>query len=64
EATEQEIIDFCRGRIARFRVPRYVRFVDEWPMSGTKIKKYTLREQMAKELAESGMTQAPPVTSG
>lgn len=64
EATEQDIINFCRGKIATFRVPRYVRFVDEWPMSGTKVKKYTLREQIAKELAESGITQAPPVTSG
>ena len=32
--TEQELIDYCRGEIATFKVPRYVRFVDEWPMSG------------------------------
>lgn len=63
-ATEQELIDFCRGKIATFRVPRYVRFVDEWPMSGTKVKKYVLREQIAKELADSGIIEAPRVTSG
>ena len=40
--TEQEIIDFCAGSIATFRVPRYVRFVTGWPMSGTKIKKADL----------------------
>ena len=51
--TEAEIIDFCRGTIATFRVPRYVRFVDEWPMSGTKIKKFELRQRIAGELAES-----------
>lgn len=62
-ATEEEIIDFCRGKIATFRVPRYVRFVDEWPMSGTKIKKYVLREQIGKELADAGITEAPPITS-
>ncbi len=61
--TEQELIDHCRGRIATFKVPRYVRFVDEWPMSGTKIKKYELRERIAAELAEAGITEAPRVTS-
>jgi fatty-acyl-CoA synthase len=50
EATEQELIDFCVGRIASFKVPRYVRFVDEWPMSGTKIQKFVLREQITEEL--------------
>lgn len=58
-ATEEEIIEFCLGRIASYRVPRYVRFVKEWPMSGTKIKKYVLRERIAAELREKGITQAP-----
>ena len=61
--TEQDIIDFCRGQIATFRVPRYVRFVDEWPMSGTKVKKYVLREQIAAELEAAGITEAPRITS-
>ena len=34
----------------RFKVPRHVRFVDEWPMSATKIQKYELRERLAREL--------------
>ncbi|MGB1813668.1 MAG: class I adenylate-forming enzyme family protein, partial [Acidimicrobiales bacterium] len=50
EATEEEIIDFCKGKIATYRIPRYVRFVDDWPMSGTKIKKIVLREMIASEL--------------
>ena len=44
EATEAEIIDFCRGRIASFKAPRHVRFVTEWPMSSTKIQKFKLQE--------------------
>ena len=45
-ASEEELIEFCRAKIANFKVPRYVRFVDEWPMSGTKIQKYVLRERI------------------
>jgi acyl-CoA synthetase (AMP-forming)/AMP-acid ligase II len=49
-ATEQELIDFCRGDIASFKVPRYVRFVTEWPMSTSKIQKFRLRDQLVQEL--------------
>ncbi len=62
-ATEEEIIEFCRGQLATFRIPRYVRFVDEWPMSGTKIKKFELRERIAEELRRAGITEAPRLTS-
>jgi fatty-acyl-CoA synthase len=57
--TEAEIIEFCSGKIASFRIPRYVRFVEDWPMSSTKIKKSVLREQIAAELAATGITEAP-----
>ena len=63
QATEEEIIDFCRGKIATYRVPRYVRFVDDWPMSGTKIKKVILREMIADELKSKGITQAEKISS-
>jgi acyl-CoA synthetase (AMP-forming)/AMP-acid ligase II len=49
-ATEAELVEFCRGRIASFKVPRHVRFVDEWPMSATKIQKHRLRESLVAEL--------------
>ena len=62
-ATEQELIDFCRGEIATFKVPRYVRFVDEWPMSGTKIQKFRLRDQITNELERAGITEAPKLSS-
>ena len=61
--TEAEVIDYCLDAIATYKVPRYVRFVDAWPMSGTKIKKFVLREGIATELADAGITQAPRLAS-
>lgn len=60
---EADLIEFCRGRIATYKVPRYVRFVSDWPMSGTKIQKFVLREAIAKELRDRGVTQAPRIDS-
>ena len=49
--TEQEIRDFCRRTIARYKVPRYVRFMKSFPMTVTgKVAKYRLREQIAREM--------------
>ena len=64
ETSESELIDFCRGQIATYKIPRYVRFVDEWPMSGTKIQKFALRELIADELRAGGITEAPRVGAG
>jgi acyl-CoA synthetase (AMP-forming)/AMP-acid ligase II len=50
EATEEELIAHCQGAIARFKVPRHVRFVEEWPMSATKVQKFRLRERIMEEL--------------
>ena len=63
DATQEEIIEFCKGKIATYRIPRYVRFVDDWPMSGTKIKKIVLREMIASELKDKGITQADKLSS-
>jgi fatty-acyl-CoA synthase len=63
QASEQDLIDFCLGRIATYKVPRYVVFVTEWPMSGTKIQKFKLREQIAEQLAAAGITEAPKLYS-
>jgi fatty-acyl-CoA synthase len=52
ELTEAAVVDYCKGRIAHFKVPRYVRFTDEFPMTVTgKIQKYRLREMAIDELA-------------
>jgi fatty-acyl-CoA synthase len=54
----QDLIDFCRDRIARYKIPREVHFVTEWPMSTTKIQKAKLRE-LLEELSPRGGAGAP-----
>jgi len=50
-ADENELKEFCRGEIAHYKVPQYVRFVDSFPMTVTgKIQKFILRQAMADEL--------------
>ncbi len=50
-ATEAEIKDFCKGQIAHYKVPRYIRFVDAFPMTVTgKVQKFVMRDQMKEEL--------------
>jgi fatty-acyl-CoA synthase len=50
-ATEDDIRDFCKGQISHYKIPRYVRFVDEFPMTVTgKIRKIEMRASMAEEL--------------
>ena len=50
-ADEEEIRAFCRGQIAHYKVPRYVRFVGEFPMTITgKIQKFVMREQTIEAL--------------
>jgi fatty-acyl-CoA synthase len=51
EADAESILAFCRGKIAHYKVPRYVRFVDELPMTVTgKVQKYKMREISTAEL--------------
>ena len=51
QATEEEILDFCRGQIAHYKIPRYVRFVAEMPMTITgKVQKFAMRDRMVEEL--------------
>ncbi|WP_347136882.1 AMP-binding protein [Parahaliea mediterranea] len=50
--TEEEVLAHCRDRIAHFKVPAVLRFVDEFPMTVTgKIQKFRMREQMLDELS-------------
>ena len=58
-ATVEEIRDFCRGKIAHYKIPRYVKFVDGFPMTVTgKVQKFLMREESVKEL---GLEQAAAV---
>lgn len=54
DLSEGEVRDFCRGKISRFKIPKYIFFVDSFPQTASgKIQKYKLREmglQRAKEL--------------
>jgi fatty-acyl-CoA synthase len=50
-ATAEEIREFCRGQIAHYKIPRYVKFVDGFPMTVTgKVQKFAMREETMREL--------------
>ena len=50
-ATQEEILSFCKGKIANFKIPRYVIFVEEFPMTGSgKIQKFKLKERAVEEI--------------
>jgi fatty-acyl-CoA synthase len=50
-ATEDDIRAYCQGRIAHYKVPRYVRFVPEFPLTVTgKVRKFEIRDRMMEEL--------------
>ena len=54
--TEEEVRDWCRGKIARYKIPKYVFFVKEYPLTGSgKIQKFKLRELSLKLCAEKGI---------
>jgi fatty-acyl-CoA synthase len=59
--SEAEIREFCRGRIAHFKIPRYVKFVDSFPMTVTgKVQKFKMREAAIEEL---GLERAAAVAT-
>jgi len=50
-ATDDDIREYCRRQIAHYKVPRYIRFVDGWPMTVSgKVQKYKMREESIREL--------------
>jgi fatty-acyl-CoA synthase len=50
-ATTEEIREFCQGKIAHYKIPRYVKFVESFPMTVTgKIQKFVMRQQSIEEL--------------
>jgi fatty-acyl-CoA synthase len=49
--TDDEIRDYCRGKIAHYKIPRYIKFTTEFPMTVTgKIRKVEMRERSTNEL--------------
>ena len=56
---EEELREYCRGKIAHFKIPQYVRFVDQFPMTVTgKVQKFRIREQ---EIVARGLEQAAEI---
>ncbi|MBQ6573613.1 MAG: AMP-binding protein [Bacteroidales bacterium] len=53
---ESDIKEFCKGRIARYKIPKYILFVEEFPLTGSgKIQKFKLKDIGLKMLAEQGV---------
>jgi fatty-acyl-CoA synthase len=50
-AAPEDIQEFCKGQIAHYKIPRYIKFVDAFPMTVTgKIQKFLMREETIREL--------------
>jgi len=50
--SDDQVRNFCKDQIAHYKIPRYIRFVDQFPMTVTgKVQKFKMREQMEQELA-------------
>jgi len=58
QATEEEIKEYCKKNIARYKVPKYIFFTDEWPLTASgKIQKFKLREIAKEELKKRGLLE-------
>ncbi|HZL08689.1 MAG TPA: AMP-binding protein [Prolixibacteraceae bacterium] len=56
QLSEEAVQEFCRGKIARYKIPKYIFFVDEFPMTASgKIQKYKLRELSIELLKQKGI---------
>jgi fatty-acyl-CoA synthase len=59
ELTEDEVRDFCRNQIAHYKIPRHIRFVEEFPMTVTgKMQKFIMRAKMEQELGTQAVATA------
>ncbi len=57
--SEQEIIDFCQGHIAHFKIPSYIELVEEFPMTVTgKLQKFRMRDRVVKRLKKAAASHA------
>ncbi|GHV62974.1 AMP-binding protein [Spirochaetia bacterium] len=55
--TEEDVQDFCRGQISRYKIPKFIFFVDGFPLTASgKIQKFLLREQGIKKVKELGIS--------
>lgn len=57
EIQEDDVREYCKNKIARYKIPRYIFFVNEYPLTGSgKIQKFKLREMAIEFCAERGIT--------
>ncbi|HPR32407.1 MAG TPA: AMP-binding protein [Prolixibacteraceae bacterium] len=55
--SDEDVREFCRGKIARFKIPKYIFFVNDFPMTASgKIQKYKLRDMSVSLLKEQGVS--------
>ena len=60
ELTGEEVMNFCRGKIAHYKIPRYVRFTEDFPMTVTgKVQKFKMRETSIAELGLEAASRTP-----
>ena len=53
---EEDVREFCRGKISRYKIPKYVFFIDKYPMTGSgKIQKYKLKDMALEMCAQQGI---------
>jgi fatty-acyl-CoA synthase len=51
EITAEEVLEYCKARISRHKVPKFVRFVESFPLTASgKVKKFELRERLIREM--------------
>ncbi len=56
--TDEQMTDYCRGKIATYKIPRYWKFVEEFPMTVTgKVQKFRMREMAIEELGLQQVAQ-------
>jgi fatty-acyl-CoA synthase len=61
ELTEAGVREYCQGKIAHYKIPRYVMFVDGWPMTVSgKVQKYKMREE---SVAKLGLDEAAKIVT-
>ncbi|HYW53638.1 MAG TPA: AMP-binding protein [Dongiaceae bacterium] len=61
EITEEDVREYCRGKIAHYKIPRYVMFVEGWPMTVSgKVQKYKMREE---SIAKLGLESASKIVT-
>ncbi|WP_308252330.1 AMP-binding protein [Pseudonocardia sp. KRD291] len=63
DVTADEVVEYCRRGLAKYKVPRHVRFTADWPMSATKIQKFRLRDGLLAELGAVSSDAVPAARS-